>query len=74
MELTAEHYRIAKVAYDAYCKQTGGVSLATGDKLPEFGGWKDSIKDAWAASGIAVVLDRDMRSIPPKPSGSMNEN
>jgi hypothetical protein len=23
MELTAEHYRRAAIAYDAYCKQTG---------------------------------------------------
>lgn len=56
MELTAEHYRVAKIAYDAYVKQAGGVSLATGAKLPEFDALSRSIKDAWAAAGIAVSL------------------
>jgi hypothetical protein len=58
MDLTKEHYRVAKIAYDAYVKQTGGVSLATGDKLPPFEALNQSMKDAWAASGIAVHLDR----------------
>jgi 5-methylcytosine-specific restriction endonuclease McrA len=30
------NYTFAKIAYDAYCKQAGGKSLATGDPLPEF--------------------------------------
>jgi hypothetical protein len=60
MELTNEHYRVGKVAYNAYIKQSGGVSLVTGDKLPEFDALKQTIKDAWAASGIAVNLDREM--------------
>lgn len=55
MGLTDEHYyRVAKIAYDGYVKQAGGVSLATGDKLPEFDGLKQSIKDAWVAAIIAV--------------------
>ena len=62
MELTNEHYRVAKVAYDAYCKQTGGKSLATGDTLPAFDGLRQAIKDAWAASGIAVLLDQEMKA------------
>ncbi len=32
MELTSEHYERAAVAYNAYCKQTGGKSLVSGDK------------------------------------------
>jgi len=56
MELTSEHYKIGKIGYDAYCKQTGGVSLISGDKLPEFEVLKQSIKDAWAAAGIAISL------------------
>lgn len=59
MELTAEHYRVAKVAYDAYVKQAGGVSLDTGAKLPPFDVLSQSIKDAWAATGIAVIQDAD---------------
>ena len=46
MPLTEEHYRVAKIAYDAYCRQTGGVSLITGEKLPEFEKLKPAIKDA----------------------------
>jgi hypothetical protein len=57
MELTPEHYRRAQIAYDAYCKQTGGKSLVSGDKLPPFDGLRPSIKDAWAASAIALSLD-----------------
>jgi hypothetical protein len=61
MEIADEHYRIAKIAYDAYVKQAGGVSLATGDKLPEFAELKYSIANAWAAVGIAVALDCEMQ-------------
>lgn len=60
MELTNEHYRRAEVAYSAYCKQTGGKSLATGDVLPSFDVLRQSIKDAWAASAIALSLDSEM--------------
>lgn len=60
MELTQEHYRVGKVGYDAYCKQTGGVSLISGDKLPGFEYLRPAIQDAWAAVGIACNLDYDM--------------
>ena len=45
---------LAKVAYDAYVKKAGGVSLATGDKLPEFNMLKQAIRDAWEAAAAAV--------------------
>ena len=64
MELTQEHYRVGKVGYDAYCKQTGGVSLISGDKLPEFDVLKPAIQDAWAAVGIAIHLDHWRHSNP----------
>lgn len=57
MELTAEHYRRAAIAYNAYCKQTGGKSLVSGEKLPAFDALNQRIKDAWAASAIALSLD-----------------
>lgn len=44
-----------KVAYEAYCKSSGGVSLVSGDKLPEFENLSDSIKTAWRASAQAVL-------------------
>lgn len=59
MELTQEHYRRGKVGYDAYCRQTGGKSLVTGDALPPFEALRQEIKDAWAAVGIALSLDSD---------------
>ena len=61
MELTDEHYRVGNIAYSAYIKQSGGVSLISGDKLPPFENLKQPIKDAWAAAGIAVNLDAEMQ-------------
>lgn len=57
MEYTEDHFRKGKLAYGAYCKQTGGVSLVSGDKLPEFDVLKLSIREAWAAAALAVSLD-----------------
>lgn len=49
-----KEYSLAKCAYDAYCAQTGGVSLISGDKLPDFGTLKTEIQDAWLAAAKAV--------------------
>lgn len=43
-----------KVAYDAYCKSTGGVSLVSGAKLPVWDELKPEIKSAWEAAADAV--------------------
>ena len=48
-------FALAKIAYDAYSKSTGGVSLISGDKLPEFDGLLDDIKQAWRAAATAVL-------------------
>ncbi|MEP6963341.1 MAG: hypothetical protein ABI995_14765 [Acidobacteriota bacterium] len=61
MELTERHFEMGQIAYEGYIKQSGGVSLATGDKLPPFAELKQPIKDAWAASAIAVSLSASMR-------------
>lgn len=63
MELTEKHFEGGRLAYDAYCKQAGGRSLISGDKLPEFAALKQEIREAWAASYIAVAgeVDRQMR-------------
>lgn len=45
-----------KVAYDAYCESTGGVSLISGAKLPGWDELKTEIKTAWEAAANAVRL------------------
>lgn len=47
-------YKLAKIAYDSYCAQTGGISLISGDKLPEFDNLKIEIRDAWFSAAKAV--------------------
>lgn len=54
MQLTNEHYELGRIGYEGYCRQSGGVSLVSGDKLPEFATLNQSIKDAWAAAAIAI--------------------
>jgi hypothetical protein len=61
VQLSEEQYRLAKAAYEGYVKQAGGISLATGDKLPKFELMGAEIQEAWAAAGIAVLLEMDVR-------------
>jgi len=65
VKLTQEHYRLAKIAYEGYVKQAGGISLATGDRLPAFELLGGEIQDAWAAAAIAVRRDMNMETIRP---------
>ncbi len=44
-----------KIAYDAYCEKSKGVSLISGAKLPDFEALSDEIKDAWRAAAEAVI-------------------
>ena len=55
-----KNYDLAKIAYAAYSQQTGGVSLISGDKLPDFWKLRPEIQDAWdaAAEAVFTVLDR----------------
>ena len=46
---------LGKVAYDAYCKSSGGVSLVSGAKLPKWAALSEDIKRAWACAAEAVV-------------------
>ena len=46
---------LAKVAYDAYVKAAGGVSLVSGEPLPEFDQLPENIRQAWDASSQAVA-------------------
>jgi hypothetical protein len=51
----------AKVAYEAYCKSTGGKSLITGDILPPFEALPAAIKEAWVEATYAYY--RSLRRV-----------
>jgi hypothetical protein len=44
---------LAKVMYEAYCQNTGGVSLVSGAKLPVWEDLRPEIQDAWSAAAKA---------------------
>jgi hypothetical protein len=46
---------IGQVAYEAYCKSTGGVSLVSGAKLPAWSELTKEIQAAWQAAANAVM-------------------
>lgn len=52
----------AEIAYNAYRAHTGGVSLISGDKLPDFDQLKPQIQDAWEAAAFAVVEQEAVRT------------
>jgi hypothetical protein len=45
----------AKIAYEAYCVSTGGKSLITHQKLPNFLDLRSDIQQAWSAAAKAVM-------------------
>lgn len=51
-------YRLAKIAYDAYCESANWKSLITGDKLPPFEDLPQDIRNAWLAAAHAVDEER----------------
>lgn len=46
------------VAYDGYRNHTGGVSLISGQPIPEWNELKPEIKAAWEAAADAVLFNR----------------
>ncbi|HHL33919.1 MAG TPA: hypothetical protein ENJ30_06100 [Desulfobulbaceae bacterium] len=44
----------ARTAYEAYCEATGGKSLVTGNKLPDFEVLSYQVRLAWKAAAKAV--------------------
>ncbi len=42
------------IAYSAYREHTGGVSLASGQPIPEWYELREDIKGAWEAAAAAV--------------------
>ena len=57
----------AAMAYLSYRQHTGGVSLATGQALPEWHELRPDIQNAWNAAAAAVethvLLDSEARRI-----------
>lgn len=49
-------YTLGKTNYDAYCNSTGGVSLVSGDKLPDFENLKEPIKKAWKEAAKELLI------------------
>jgi hypothetical protein len=48
---------LGKLGYEAYRKHTGGISLASGQKIPPYDELNDQVRDAWIAAGSAIGLD-----------------
>lgn len=46
---------LGMIAYAAYCKSSGGVSLISGATLPTWDQLKPEIKTAWEAAADAVA-------------------
>lgn len=63
IEMTHEVREIGRCAYGAYAEKTGGKSLATGDPLPEWDFLPLPIREAWAASAVAVATRMKARAV-----------
>jgi len=50
-----------QIAYEAYSKQAGGKSLATGWPLPSWFQLNVAVKDAWEAAAKAVLAEVPMQ-------------
>lgn len=47
---------LGRIGYEAYRAHTGGISLATGTKLPDYDGLNEQVREAWAAAGTEIAL------------------
>lgn len=50
---------LGKVAYEAYCDQSGGKSAITGADLPTWDNQADGVKACWMAAARAVKAQVD---------------
>jgi hypothetical protein len=57
MTMQADDDRLGRIAYEAYCINTGGRSLATGDDLPPWEQLGDEYKTAWIAAAREVLAN-----------------
>lgn len=51
-----EYQDLGEIGYTAYRDQAGGVSLVSGQPIPEWGSLPDPIREAWFAAGAKVGL------------------
>ncbi len=51
-----DNTELARIAYDAYRDHTGGVSLPTGQPIPQWPQLRPEIQAAWQASADAVKM------------------
>jgi hypothetical protein len=61
MQHNDEHF--GRINYEAYCTQTGGRSLVTGDELPPWEGLSDELRTAWIAAAQTVRMAAFTRQI-----------
>jgi hypothetical protein len=54
--------QLDQLAYEAYRAHTGGVSLATGQPIPEWDALKPEIRAAWRTSTEAVLFGNMMQN------------
>jgi len=47
---------LGRLAYAAYCKSTGGVSLVSGAHLPSFEGLSEPTRVAWNEAAVTIAL------------------
>jgi hypothetical protein len=51
--------RLGQRAYEGYRDHTGGVSLATGGPIPDWGELSPAIKAAWGAATKALLSEKN---------------
>lgn len=56
---------LGQIAYDAYVKKAGGVSLVSGAKLPVWSDLDPRIREAWGAAATAVVEATSLQGAEP---------
>lgn len=56
---------LGEIGYEAYRKQSGGVSLVSGKAIPQWSELSDEIKEAWSASARAVAEESPISELYP---------
>lgn len=56
VKVEIEDQDLGAIGYTAYRAQTGGVSLVSGQPIPEWGALPDAIREAWQAAGVQIGL------------------
>jgi len=56
VEIRIEDCDLGEIGYSAYRAKTGGVSLVSGQKIPEWEVLPESIQEAWTAAARAINI------------------